>query len=199
MTTRSVIWRRTDGSGTEHATLVVAEDAITLLGAVVTAEEGRPLTIRYRVECDLTWRTRSVIVDGSADSATTSALVQASSRGDGRWISTTMQGERVPLFTWNGCIDVDLGFSPITNLLPLRRLAPAIGESVDVSAAWIRFPGFGLKPLPQRYTRLAEFRYRYESFDPGYETEIDVDELGLVVRYGDVWERIAFSDGPKTS
>ena len=41
-----------------------------------------------------------------------------------------------------GCIDIDLNFSPSTNLLPIRRCNLAVGEAVAVNAAWLRFPGF---------------------------------------------------------
>ena len=62
----------------------------------------------------------------------------------------------------HGLVDVDLGFSPVTNTLPIRRLDPAIGEAVVVTAAWV-VSRATIEPLPQRYIRLAERRYRYES------------------------------------
>jgi hypothetical protein len=99
-----------------------------------------------------------------------------------------------PLTGLDDAIDVDLNFSPITNTLPIRRLAPRIGATVDVTAAWIRFPSQAVEPQPQSYTRLAQRRYRYES-KSGYVAEVDVDDLGLVVDYGDVWERVAADDG----
>ncbi len=88
-----------------------------------------------------------------------------------------------------GCIDVDLGITPSTNTLPIRRLNLQVGESADVTAAWVRFPELTVEPLAQRYTRLDERRYRYES-TTGFSAELEVDELGLVVRYGDIWERV---------
>jgi uncharacterized protein len=93
----------------------------------------------------------------------------------------------------HGLIDVDLGFSPVTNTLPIRRLAPAIGEAVDVTAVWVRFPELTVEPLPQRYTRLADRRYRYESAGGAFVAEIEVDDLGLVTRYEGGWRRIAAS------
>ena len=39
-----------------------------------------------------------------------------------------------------GCTDVDLGCSPSTNTLPIRRLRLGIGASQTIQAAWIRFP-----------------------------------------------------------
>jgi hypothetical protein len=90
-----------------------------------------------------------------------------------------------------GCLDVDLAFTPATNILPLRRLGLAVGESREVTAAWIRFPDLSVEPLPQRYTRLDERRVRYESRGGAFTAELEVDELGLVVRYPPLWERVA--------
>jgi hypothetical protein len=90
-----------------------------------------------------------------------------------------------------GCLDVDLAFTPATNILPLRRLELAVGESREVTAAWVRFPDLSVEPLAQRYTRLDERRVRYESRGGAFTAELEVDELGLVVRYPPLWERVA--------
>ena len=63
----------------------------------------------------------------------------------------------------SGCIDLDLNFSPSTNLLPIRRLNLSVGQQATVRAAWLRFPSFALEPLDQLYRRVGESSYRYES------------------------------------
>ena len=91
------------------------------------------------------------------------------------------------------CIDADLGISPSTNTLPIRRLNLAVGESRELTAAWVRFPELTVEPLAQRYTRLAERRYRYESTVSGFTAELEVDDLGLVISYENIWQRVAES------
>jgi hypothetical protein len=93
----------------------------------------------------------------------------------------------------HGLTDVDLGITPATNTLPIRRLDPAIGESVAVTAAWVRFPELTVESLPQTYTRLAERRYRYESAGGAFVAAIEVDDLGLVIAYEGGWRRVAAS------
>ena len=39
-----------------------------------------------------------------------------------------------------GCTDVDLGCSPSTNTLQIRRLRLAVGAEDTIKAAWVRFP-----------------------------------------------------------
>ncbi|HEU0053514.1 MAG TPA: putative glycolipid-binding domain-containing protein [Longimicrobium sp.] len=104
---------------------------------------------------------------------------------DGRW---TVDGAARPEL--DGCVDVDISLSPSTNTLPIRRLGLAVGESAEVAAAWVRFPGLTVEVLPQRYTRLDERRWRYESRRGSFVAELEVDADGVVTRYGDLWERV---------
>ena len=95
-----------------------------------------------------------------------------------------------------GCTDVDLGFSPSTNALPIRRLALQVGQSRTVQVAWLRFPQLTVARTVQTYTRLDTTRYRYASGD--FEADLTVDDDGFVVDY-DEWRRTAtagFGDSP---
>lgn len=86
------------------------------------------------------------------------------------------------------CIDLDLNFSPSTNLLPIRRLSLAVAERATVRAAWLRFPSFRLEPLEQIYHRIDATTYRYESAGGRFVAELKVNATGFVTRYGDLWE-----------
>ena len=79
---------------------------------------------------------------------------------------------------------------PATNTLPIRRLNLELGQSREVTAAWLKFPDLTLAILPQRYTRLAPQRYGYQS-GTGFSAEMLVDDLGLVTAYPGGWERVA--------
>jgi len=126
--------------------------------------------------------TRAVRVEAQAPGiARTLSLSADAAR---RW--STSAGDLPAL---SGCIDVDVSFSPSTNLLPIRRLGLAVGESEDVIAAWILLPDLQVKPLPQRYTRIGERRYRYQSRGGAFSVELDVDEAGLVLDYPPFWKR----------
>jgi hypothetical protein len=81
-----------------------------------------------------------------------------------------------------------------------RRLNLAVGESAEVTAAWFRIPEFRVEPLRQRYTRLAEDTYRYESPDHDFTATLTVDDLGLVVVYDPGWVRLTSTDAvPRAS
>ena len=87
-----------------------------------------------------------------------------------------------------GCIDLDLNFSPSTNLLPIRRLDLPVGQGAGVRAAWLRFPSFTLEPLEQIYRRTDVATYRYESAGGRFAVELQVNAAGLVTRYENFWQ-----------
>jgi uncharacterized protein len=87
------------------------------------------------------------------------------------------------------CVDVDLGFTPATNTLPIRRLGLEVGEAAELAVAWLRWPTLRVERAEQRYERLARDRYRYSSGD--FEADLTVDEHGLVVEYEGVWRAVA--------
>ncbi|MGH9797728.1 MAG: putative glycolipid-binding domain-containing protein, partial [Candidatus Polarisedimenticolia bacterium] len=154
--TASILWRRLDRPGHETARLVPEGSGWGLEGAAVFAHHGRPCRLDYRVVCDAAWRTLSGRVTGWVGDREIDVAVAADA--EGRW---TLDGQDRPRAA--GCIDLDLNFSPSTNLLPIRRLGLPAGGEAMVRAAWLRFPGFTLEPLDQRYRRLDASTWRYES------------------------------------
>src|SRR5438132_8544795 len=60
----------------------------------------------------------------------------------------------------SGCIDLDLNFSPSTNLLPIRRLTLSVGQQDTVRSAWLRFSRFALETLDHLSRRVAESPHR---------------------------------------
>ena len=107
--------------------------------------------------------------------------------GLGRWMVDGK--ERSDLY---GCTDVDIGVTPSTNTLPIRRLAEmAAGEAEQVRAAWVRFPELTVQVLDQVYNRLGIDRWLYRSGND-FQAELLVDELGVVIAYGeDHWQTVA--------
>lgn len=164
----TILWRRLDRPGHEQAILQRIEDAWELSGTAVFQHDAQPCALRYRIVCDSDWVTRSTSVSGWAGAKAIDVAVDRAGNLE-------------------GCIDIDLNFSPSTNLLPIRRLNLAVGEHAQVRAAWLRFPGFNLEVLEQTYHRLSDRTYRYESAGGKFVAEIEVNDVGLAVRYGDIW------------
>ena len=188
---QALLWRRVDVPGTEHFRLWQTPDGPRLEGTVVTEFDGVPLAVRYAVACSAVWETRAVQVEveSGAENRTLELAAEGAGTGAGAgsgewWVNGRRVGELA------GCEDVDLGITPSTNTLPIRRLALGVGEEREVTAAWVRFPDLAVIAFPQRYTRVADGRYRYESRGGDFTADLETDELGLVVNYSGLWERV---------
>lgn len=171
-----ILWRRLDRPGHESARLVEVGELWHLVGSAVFPDEGQACRLDYRVICDRAWRTRSASVSGwRGDQA---VEIEIAADPSGRW---WLGGRECPAVA--GCIDVDLNWSPSTNVLPIRRLGLVVGGEAPVRAAWLRFPSLALEPLEQRYRRLDASTYRYESAGGGFVADLEVNGQGLVVHY----------------
>jgi hypothetical protein len=188
VTTRRVAWRRTDEVlADEHCTLAVRGGGLSLIGTVLGSEDSVPVRIEYRVLADGAGLTSAVHVRDQRGFDQRTLTVERSTKG--AW---TVNG--APAKALKGCTDIDLGCSPSTNTLPIRRLRVAVGASSTIQAAWVRFPELEVLKAAQTYTRLDEFTYRYASGD--FTAELSVDDDGLVTTYAE-WQRTGFAFGPE--
>ncbi|HEX5167120.1 MAG TPA: putative glycolipid-binding domain-containing protein [Thermomicrobiales bacterium] len=179
---RTVVWRGIAYPSMEFFNVHQHAGGWLLTGSVVAVIDDLPLQVNYEVGCDAGWQTSHV--DLTLVTAAGERRRRLEAPGDGRWLQTGQ-----PIAEVAGCIDIDLGITPATNLLPIRRLNLAVGQSADVVATWVRFPTLASQPLSQRYTRLTEDSYRYES-DTGFSADLTVDADGLVTTYPGGWERV---------
>lgn len=187
MTTRRVAWRRSDEVETdEHCTLTVRDSGLSLVGTILGAEGGLPARTEYRLLADRAGLTTAVHVRDLRGFETRTLTLERDAKGN--W---TVDG--TPTRGLKGCTDIDLGCSPSTNTLPVRRLRLGIGASETIKAAWVRFPDLTVTKAAQTYTRLDEHSYRYASGT--YAAELTVDDDGLVATYAD-WRRTGYAFGP---
>ena len=190
MTTRRVAWRRSDEVETdEHCTLTVRDSGPSLVGTVLGSEAGSPVRIEYRVLADGTGHTTATHVRDLRGFEQRTLTLERDAKGN--W---TVDGKKVRGL--KGCTDVDLGCSPSTNTLPIRRLRMGVGTSQTVKVALVQFPELTVTKSAQTYARVDEFTYRFTS--GVFEAEITVDDEGLVAQYAD-WRRTGVAIGPNDS
>jgi Uncharacterized protein conserved in bacteria len=177
----SILWRRLDGPGHESARIFSQDRSWQLEGTAVFASDGLPCRLDYQIVCNFAWQTASARVHGWVGEKT--IAIDISVDPARHWI---MNGLEIPLVS--GCMDLDLNFSPVTNMIPIRRLDLEIGQSADVKAAWLRFSEFTLEPLDQIYRRVGPAAYRYESGDGSFSADLAVTPAGLVTLYPNLWQ-----------
>jgi hypothetical protein len=176
----SILWQGIVWRGHEAARLYERNTEWRLEGTAVFSSDNRPCRLSYLVVCDASWNTLRGTVSGWLGKDNVNIEIAVDVLHCWR-----LNGVEKPAV--NGCTDLDLNFSPSTNLLPIRRLNLAVGQQAEVSAAWLRFPSFELEPLSQIYTRLAEFTFRYSSAGGTFIRDLTVNDVGFVTDYPGLW------------
>lgn len=202
---RALYWRRIDTTGTE---LTLMDDRRGLVArGTATAAEPVPYVCRYDLTTDDGWSSvrLEVTVEG-AGWLRTARLERAA----GRWrVTTAEQGDLDAALRATGrapvglpgteeperlkdALDIDLGGSPLTNTLPIRRLgllsAPP-GTTHTVAAAWVLVPSLQVLRSEQTYTVLGGGRIRYSS--ASFTADLTIDADGYVTDYPGLAEAAA--------
>jgi hypothetical protein len=177
----TILWRRLDTPGHDACHLIHLEDGWVLEGAAVFEQDGFPACLAYQVDCDSAWHTREGVVHGWLGSSPLD--IRITRNPSGLW---TFNGQAVT--DLEDCVDLDLGFTPATNLFQIRRAALEIGQSADVPVAWFDPSAGNLQRLYQRYERRTAETYWYESPSFDYSAILHISEAGFVTKYPDLWE-----------
>jgi len=174
----NILWRRVDRVGMERAVLESTPDGFRLAGTVLLVDDTGPIEIRYSVLTDADWRTRTVGAHVQTNAG--DRRMALNSDGAGTWSA----GDD-PVLELYGAVDVDLAWTPATNTLAIRRLGLNVGESAEASTVLVAFPAHEIERRTHHYERLAPLRYRYRAGD--YQTDLTVNDQGLVVAYPGGW------------
>ena len=169
-------WQKLNHPGHDSCRLIKLPAGWRLSGAAVFLEAARACHFQYEVVADAAFRTKSALVVGYLGRKAIDVRIR--SAGLGRW-----RVNGVPNADVAGCIDVDLGFTPATNLFAIRRLELKVGEHANAPAAYLEFPSLRLTRLPQRYERVGRTTYAYEAPTVGYAGILQVSSQGAVLRY----------------
>jgi uncharacterized protein len=149
-------------------------------GCTTAAEDGQTWVVSYAIGLDETWTTRSARITGRSASGIRHAQLEAD--GLGRW---QIDGEVASHL--DGCLDVDLESSAMTNALPVHRIGLPIGARASAPAAYVRALDLSVERLDQDYLRTADDgshqRYDYAAPVFDFACRLVYDESGLVLDY----------------
>lgn len=172
-------WRLHDAhDGFEVAAIEERPDGVRFAGATVGVENGRPWDVRYRIVVDDAWVSRRIDIDRAG-------AVSVVEQDGGRW---SVEGRPRP--DLDGCLDLDVEGSLLTNLLAIRRLGLAVGEERAVSMVYVQTIEPRVRRDEQVYRRLGPREFEYRSGDAGYRARIGSDGSGLTRHYEGVGTRV---------
>jgi hypothetical protein len=166
--------------GFEVAYFTLAAGTTRAEGTTTGLQDGKTWIVSYRLVLDELWRTRAARAISRTASGQTELLLE--SDGNGHWM---VDGK--PSTDLDGCFDVDLESSALTNALPVHRLHLEVGERADPPAAYVRADPLRVDRLEQSYVRVDapahrwQFDYDAPAFD--FRCRLLYDDQGLVVTY----------------
>jgi hypothetical protein len=182
-------WRHQGArDGFEVAFLGPNGGGVAVEGHTSAVEGGEAWVVRYGIVLDAGWSARRALVENRSSLGSGELAIE--SGGTGRW---RVDGKPVPHL--DGCLDVDLEASALTNAFPVHRLGLGIGDQADAPAVYVRALDLGVERLEQRYLRLPDDggrqRYHYSAPRFDFECELVYDESGLVLDYPGIAIRAA--------
>ena len=149
-------------------------------GWTTAIEDGSTWAVEYVIDLDGAGATRSARVRGRSAAGFSLTLLEAD--GAGRWLV-----DGVPAPHLDGCLDVDLESSAMTNALPVRRMGLPPGARAAAPAAYVRADGLAVERLEQAYLRAPDEAgrqcYDYAAPAFGFTCRLVYDESGLVLVY----------------
>jgi len=167
-------------SGFEVAYFQAGPDGWRIDGTTTAVEDAQTWIVTYSIQLDAAWLTREVRIAARTATGLRDTLLACD--GEGRW---HVDGHRAAYL--DGCLDVDLESSALTNTLPVHRLELAAGARAETPAAYIRALGLSTERLAQTYARLPDeagrqhYRYAAPAFD--FTSTLVYDESGLILDY----------------
>jgi hypothetical protein len=172
-----VMWVALEDRGFEHLLLSISDTGVNADGIIVRRDnDGNTYRAHYTIECDPAWGVRHVEI---------TKRLTLTSDGQGHWLDSSGH----PLPALDGCFDIDILASPFTNTLAIRRLHLDVGASATIDIVFIDPRNGQFHCSTQRYTRLSDANYHYASLESGFESELPVDDDGLLIEYPGYFRR----------
>jgi hypothetical protein len=143
--------------------------------------------VTYSIQLDAAWATRSARVAARTTRGLHQTLLE--SDGSGHW---RIDGDAARHL--DGCMDIDLESSAMTNTLPVHRLHLPAGAEAAAPAAYVRAASLTVERLEQTYVRITseapQQRYDYAAPAFGFTGRLVYDESGLVLSYPGIAVRV---------
>lgn len=146
-----------------------------------------PYRADYTLEVGPDWVTRLLAVHVRATDG--ERRLELRHDGSGGWTA-----DGVPFgAALRRALDCDLAYSPLTNLMPIRRHALDRGPGThEIVVAWVSLPDLAVHAASQSYEHLAPGLVRFRTLgpDPAFTADLLLDADGLVLDYPRLTRRV---------
>jgi uncharacterized protein len=196
---RFVLWRGVEEWLAEAASVDLHEQGLSAIGIQLGAHPT-PYRLDYRLDSTDGLVTRELELTSTGEGWRRRLLLRHD--GSGGWTAEVADTGDPPGGTWDGelpdlsdALDIDIGFSSLTNSMPIVRHRLHREGSRDFVMAWVSVPDLRVKASKQRYEHVraddGAATVRFLELDTDFTAELELDHDGLVVFYPALSRRVA--------
>jgi len=179
-TVATITWRALGREGQDTCRLARADQGWLLMGHARFHSDDGFAALDYVIRCTEDWQTLDADIAGTHGDLDVRLHID---QRQGVWhVNDT------PQTGLEDATDIDLSFTPATNLMPLRRLAKQVKDTLTTRAAWLQYPAATLTPLDQTYKRTPTYGLiTYKARQTDFSTTLEVNDAGFITNYPDLW------------
>jgi hypothetical protein len=196
---RFVIWRGVEEWLAEAASIDVRDGGLSASGIQLGAHPI-PYRVDYRLDATDGFVTRELELTSASQGWRRRLVLHHD--GSGGWSAELEEAGDPPGGAWDGELpdlaearDIDLGFSPLTNSMPILRHRLDREGTRDFVMAWVSIPDLRVTASKQRYEHVladdAGATVRFLELDDDFTAELELDHDGLLVFYPGLSRRVA--------
>jgi len=180
--TRTIVWQALSWPSTVVHTHTLDNGIYGHGLAVGKTDTDIPFAIEYYLALTIDWDIKEVLIKSLLDER----VIRLIHIGN-QWYN----GEGQHLTEFDGVELVDISISPFTNTLPIKRLQFEGERPQRIDIIYFDENKFSLRQVQQIYSQVDEQTYLYQDISlPDFESEITVDEEGLVIDFPEVFRRV---------
>lgn len=188
---QNIIWQGIEYHSLENCILNTTEKGVSVRSVIIGHYEGILYQVAYQLYANSRWETERLDVMYQLGNKVKKVHLRSDLKG--HW---SLNDSPAPQF--EGCMDVDITLTCLTNTLPIRRLDFIQQATHAIKVVYVDVLGETISPASQQYTRQGSGLYKFENVPNDFEALIKVDDSGLVMFYPELFERsaMAISDYP---
>lgn len=182
---RNIIWKGLQADSLEFCRIHFHE-LITVKSSIVGCSDGIPFKVDYELGMSKDWIISHFSLRawlGNVDHS-----LSLNHNGYGGWFNSGKEWKHL-----EGCLDIDISLTPLTNSLPINRIKTVSREKSNIEVVYIDVLNFGITKKIQHYQLLENNKYRFSN-NENFVADIIVDEFNFVKHYPDLFERLLIRD-----
>jgi len=180
----NLLWTGIEYHSLENCLVNRVDDGVEITSTILGTYDHIIYQVDYFIRLNSSWETTYFEIESRHSNQGIRFVFE--STGAGTWMAN---GNVLPEF--EGCMDIDIPLTPLTNTLPINRLNLKPWEEAEIQVLYLDLLRQEIKPVRQKYARVSEKVYHYENVPNDFEADIIVDDMGFVVDYPTLFKRTA--------